>query len=254
VKSSEIAKLWMAYAQRPADMTVHPYDNMYNTAQKPADYAFVGESGIEVISSVLAVAPTTHVGHVLDFSCGHGRVGRFIRALFPEARITFSEVDAEAANFCANQFRGTALVTPKDFNALTLPETYDVIWLGSVFTHMDYERMKVLFGKLFNALNPKGVLIGTFRGEKMYQSYKNFPELTVRDAELLRSYEETGVAYQRYPGWKDDWGLSLVKPAKLMELGKDHPTSRLMTYAEVGWANAHDVLAWTNVSPGTIIR
>lgn len=254
MKPHVLAKLWSDYDRDQVDMTIHPKDVMYNTAQRPEDYSYCGEAGIEVISAVLLAGPTTTIGHILDFSGGYSRVGRFIRGLFPEAEITFSDVEAEAAQFCAEQFRGKALVTPKDVAAVTLPDKYDVIWLGSVFTHMDYARMKVLFAKLFDALTPGGVLIGTFRGEKMYRSYLASPGVAERDAELLREYETTGVAYRQYPGWTDDRGLSLVKPQKLIEIGQEHPDARLVMYCEAGWASAHDAIAWTNTSPMTIIR
>lgn len=235
-------------------MAIHEDDMMYNTAEKPEHYAYVGESGAEVIFTALSAAPTARVESVLDFGCGHGRVARYLRALFPHAAITFAEVDPSGADFCAKQFQGDALVTPKDFALLTLPRKYDVIWLGSVFTHMDYERMKLLFSKLFAALNPGGIVVGTFRGHKMYQSYVNQQKVALRDAELLAEYEAKGVAYRRYPNWEDDWGLSLVRPQKLIEIGQEHNEARLIMYTEVGWASAHDVIAWTNVSPQTNIR
>lgn len=88
----------------------------------------------------------------------------------------------------------------------------------------------------------------------MHQTYLRNPEVAKRDADLISEFERTGVAYKRYPNWPYDWGLSLVKPFRIMELGERQPDARLVAYTEVGWANAHDVAAWTNVSPQTIIR
>lgn len=227
---------------------------MANSAQKPVHYWHVGESGAKVVWSTLGFADIEHVNSILDFGCGHGRVARHLRALFPGARMTFADVDRSGAEFCAAQFGGDALVTPKDFDKLAVPGDQDLIWLGSVFTHIDYVRMGLLFEKLFRALSPKGVLIGTFRGEQMYRTYLANPDVAARDAVLLRDYERTGIAYKRYPGWADDWGLSLVKPQHLIELGQRVPGARMIAYAEVGWASAHDVIAWTNTAPRTFIR
>jgi len=254
MRFSEINQRWNDFLARDVDMTVHEHDVMYNAAQRPEDYAYVGLSGLEVISSVLGLAPTTKVQSILDFGCGHGRVARYIRAFFPDARMTFAEVDKSCVDFCAKQFNGRAIQTPKDFSQLQFDDKYDLIWLGSVFTHMDYARMEILFKKLFASLSPNGVVIGTFRGEKMYHTYLRNPEVAKRDADLIQQFESTGVAYKRYPGWEDDWGLSLVMPHKLIELGQRTPEARLVTFAEVAWANAHDVAAWTNTSPQTIIR
>lgn len=253
MRMTEIQKLWAGYDPANVSKTIHPADVMYNASKRPEDYYYCGESGIEVISAALGAAPTLYVGKILDFGCGYGRVGRYLRALFPSARITFSEIDHDMAKFCSDQFRGEPLVTPKDFDQLTFPDQYDVIWLGSIFTHIDYQRMQVLFAKLFGALRPSGILIGTFRGNKMFQTYSVSPEAASRDAALIEDYKQHGVAYKRYAGWSDDWGLSLVKPQKLMDMGQEHPTARMVMYSEVGWASAHDVVAWTNTTPGTVI-
>lgn len=254
MRPTDLCQLWGEFQSRSVNMNIHQDDVMYKMAQEPWHYEYVGMSGAEVVFTALSAAPTLRVESILDFGCGHGRVARYLRALFPGARMTFAEVDKSCVEFCAVQFSGTAIVTPKDFNHLELPGKYDLIWLGSVFTHMDYARMKVLFAKLFAVLNPNGILVGTFRGDKMYQSYASQPDVATRDTDLLAEYEATGVAYRRYPGWTDDWGLSLVKPQKLIELGQEHPEARLIMYTEVGWASAHDAVAWTNVSPQTVIR
>jgi SAM-dependent methyltransferase len=255
MKTSKLFEMWRDFNSATINMSIHKDDEMYNTAHnKPGDYTFVGMSGLDVVISVLGVAPTQMVESILDFGCGHGRVGRYLRAFFPGADMTFADVDPSCAQFCAGTFNGTALTTQPDFSLLSFPGKYDLIWLGSVFTHIDYNRMKVLFDKLFGALKRDGVLIGTFRGEQMYRTYLRSPAVAKRDADLIQEYEAKGVAHKTYPNGKDDWGLSLVKPQKLMELGSRSPEARMISYAEVAWANAHDVVAWTNTSPQTIIR
>ena len=44
-----------------------------------------------------------------------------------------------------------------------------------------------------------------------------------------------------------DWGLSLVSIEKIVALGKRHTYARLIGYSEAGWANVHDVGAWTKL-------
>ena len=257
MKASEVTKLWNEYSVNKQHFLIneiHKNDVMFNSAQKPEHYFWVGEVTVELILSVLLQSPTTYVGEILDFGCGYGRVGRYLRAMFPWKNITFADVEDAATSFCASKFKGKALTTPKYFHELELPGKYDLIWLGSVFTHIDYERMKVLWSKMFVSLKPNGIIIGTFRGTKMYQQYKLNPEVSKRDEDLLEAYEKYGFAYRRYPGWTDDWGLSLVSSDKLVCLGADNPDARLVSYCEVGWAAAHDVLAWTNTSPRVVIR
>jgi SAM-dependent methyltransferase len=254
MKWEDVMSAYIAYKVRKINATIHPKDVMYNTAvRKWLDYEYCGRSGVDVVSSMLTLAPTKEVNSILDYGCGHGRVGRFLRGMFPRAEITFAEVDETCTEFCAREFDGIALNVPKDFKEVRFERTYDLIWLGSVFTHIDYERMQELFDVLFNALNPNGLLVATFRGNKMYERYLQVPEMRERDADLIADYERERIAYKRYAGWEDDWGLSLVHPAKLIEIGHRHPSARLVSYSEVTWSDAHDVMAWTNTTPGTVI-
>lgn len=257
MKAADIVALWQEYnnsKQHNLIRDIHKNDVMFNSAQKPEHYFWVGECTVDLLLGILAQAPTTYVGEILDFGCGYGRVGRYLKAMFPWKNITFADVDEQATAYCSSKFKGNAFTTPKNFGDLKIDSKYDIIWLGSVFTHIDYERMNLLWSKLFAALKPNGILVGTFRGSKMYDQYKLNPEAAERDKDLIKQYENSGFAYRKYPGWADDWGLSLVSSAKLIALGEKHPEARLVTYCEVGWAAAHDVLAWTNTTPRVVIR
>jgi len=133
---------------------------------------------------------------------------------------------------------------------IELPEGMDVIWVGSVFTHFDYERMQILFDKLFGALGRGGLLIATFRGPNLYEITKNNPAQAKTYASLLQQFEQVGIAYQPYPNaagqvGMSDWGLSLASIDRIVALGKRHDSARLVGYSEAGWANVHDVAAWT---------
>jgi trans-aconitate methyltransferase len=69
---------------------------MYNIAQgavaKEMYFAF-GQSGLDNVLCSLALSRLKDVNSILDMACGHGRVGRFLRAAFPNARMTFCELD-----------------------------------------------------------------------------------------------------------------------------------------------------------------
>ena len=249
-----LSRLWCDYNESSVSRIIHPNDVMYNSSLKDEDYYYCGESALSVISAALLNSRISSVRNILDFSSGYGRVTRFLRAFFPAAHLTCSEVEEEAAKWCAQNFNASNIVTSKDVDLVAIDEKFDMIWLGSVFTHMDYERIKTLLKKLYGCLKPNGVIIASFRGEKMYQTYLSNPDLHNRDKDLVVEYEKTGRAYKRYPGWKDDWGLSLISTHFLHALGNDLPDSRMIMHGEVVWASAHDVLAWTNQKPKTLIR
>lgn len=145
----QITGLWTRYRAAEIDKRIHPDDHMMNTAQQGwADYNFVGVSTIQLLLSLLAQADTQKVRRILDFGCGHGRAARHIRACFPAAEMDFCDIDPGAAQFCAETFSGAAIVSSDDFSDLSLDKEYDIIWLGSVFTHLSLDRMVALFDKL----------------------------------------------------------------------------------------------------------
>jgi hypothetical protein len=112
--------------------------------------------------------------------------------------------------------------------------------------------MEILFDNLFEALGRGGILIATFRGRQTYGITKSRPEQATLYASFLEQYETVGSGYQPYPRsvvqmGMTDRGLSLVSIEKIVALGKRHTNARLIGYSEAGWANVHDVGAWTKL-------
>lgn len=243
-----LTELWTAYRKREVDRTLHPEDHMFNTAKNGwDDYHAVGVSAMQVIQSVLGSSPSHRVARIMDFGCGHGRVARHLRAFFPEAEMFFVDIDGEAAKFCAAQFNGTAITSSEDFSSLDLPKDIDLIWLGSVFTHLDYGRMNALFDILVSSLRPRGIIIATFRGEYLYRQMKaeTEPNLKRKWTPLLRQYEAGGIGYLPYDAEKNpQWGLSLSSMDRIAGMGRRHADIRLIGYTETGWAAVHDVASW----------
>lgn len=246
--ADEVSKLWSEYRAREIDQTLHPDDHMFNTAVRGwTDYTGVGVSAMQTISSALLAGPSYNVSRVLDFGCGHGRVARHLRAFLPNAEFFFSDIDETCSAFCAQQFKGTAIKSHQDFANLDLPKDIDLIWVGSVFTHLDYGRMNMLFDALVGALRPRGTLVATFRGEYLYQKSKleTDPNQKKKWRSLLEQYEAGGIGFGSY-GLAEDpsWGLSLASVERIIGMGKRFSDLRLISFSEVGWAAIHDVGAW----------
>src|SRR5574341_2047568 len=78
-------------------LEIHPDDHMWRTGQ---DWYFsVGESGLRVIELALRMSLLPEVTSILDLPCGHGRVGRFLRAAFPKAKMYFCDLDRSGVDF-----------------------------------------------------------------------------------------------------------------------------------------------------------
>ncbi len=239
----KIHALWNAYTRYPVSRVLHPQDDMFNKAKNGwDDYELVGRSAAKVITATLYHARTERVDRVLDFGCGHGRVARHLRAMFPEAELHFADIDRSGVEFCASTFHGLGTVSSENLATVVLPKEMDLVWVGSVFTHLDYGRMITLWDKLFESLRVDGMLIATFRGAALYRRFKRNPEPYYNN--MVFQYESIGIGYQDYKDFTN-WGQSLVTFERCTDLARRHPLASLIGYTETGWANVHDVASWT---------
>ena len=241
-----LCDLWSNYRATEIDRTIHPADDMFKKSVRGwTDYSdVVGFSATRVMLSVLGNVRAETIGSVLDFGCGHGRVARHLRAMLPEADLYFSDIDETGSKFCASQFQGEVVEAKEDFSELQLP-TVDLIWVGSVFTHLDHARMIMLWDKLFASLNRGGALIATFRGRTMYGEMQKKADVASWTM-LFDQYLSWGIGYQEYPHIPE-WGLSLTTIAACTDLARRHPEAWLVGYTEAGWSNVHDVASWTKL-------
>lgn len=246
MNKDSLLPLWTRYESAELDLTVHPDDHMRNTARSLDDYLSVGRSGIEVAFAALSLAPTSSVTSMLDFGCGYGRVARHFRAFLPSASIFFADI--KGAEFCAEQFGGEAIVPTNDFDELDLPTDIDLIWVGSVFTHIELPRMQQLFDALAGSLAPNGTLAATFHGREVVRRVKEGSTPGMEDwPPLVDAYQQSGFSWMPYPGdlGARRWGVSLIKPEVAMSLSDAKEETRCVAYMPQAWTSFQDVGVWT---------
>src|SRR5262249_43255454 len=144
------------------DLTISPHDDMF-VAGELASYLFVGTSALEVISEAMLLARKTHFADVLDVPCGYGRVTRHLVKFFPESQIFVSEIDRAKQGFCASTFGAQGIDLPPDFTGEP-SRCFDLIFVGSLLTHLNEARSVNLLRYLLKALSEGGLLIVTTHG------------------------------------------------------------------------------------------
>ena len=241
MRYARVAAIEDAYLKAEIDKTVSPNDHMYNTG--PDWYFTVGVDGIRVILRSLAASSLNEVNRILDLPCGHGRVGRHLRAAFPRAEIVFAEIDTDGADFCAAQFRGTAIYSQPDLSKVALGDNYDLIWIGSLFTHVDQARAETWLRYLCRRLSPRGILVATVHGNWSKEVQSKYAPMIAAEGwqEILRGYYTTGWGYARYDG-PDNYGVSLCQASAVIAMAGRIEGVRILGYHERGWAGNHDVL------------
>ena len=223
---------------------IHPDDHMWQSGK---DWYFsVGDSGLRVCRLAIGLSWLSKVTSILDLPCGHGRVARYLRAGFPDAKMYFCDLDTSGVEFCAKTFSGAGIRSQSELTNIPLP-TVDLIWVGSLFTHIDMARTKRWLAYLANHLMPHGVLVATFHGRWSMEFQKTHLMIDLESWDLiLKSYEKTGFGYAPYREFDmGDYGVSLTRPGVVCDMVSAIPGVRLAGYMERGWADNHDVLMIT---------
>jgi SAM-dependent methyltransferase len=206
-------------------------------------YAQVGLSALDCVHQALVAAGKEAPGRILDFGCGYGRVLRFLRAAYPAAEMYSTDMDGEGLGFCTHQFDVFGVRTDLERGPEWVAARFDLIWVGSVFTHLDVTNCDRLLKHLAAFLAPGGVVVFTTHGEcavgKMRAgsvAYRLEREVL---GEIVAECERTGHGYVDYPGWPGygvsattvEWVDGMIERAGLVR--------RL--HLPAGWAAHQDV-------------
>ena len=225
------------------DVSLASDDGMYSGDD--AHYFACGASALNVVLSALQLADLAAPRAVLDFGAGAGRVTRWLRAAFPDADIDACDLRAQDMEFCRRQFRARTWVSGTDVAALEAPGTYDLIWVGSVLTHLSAERSGRLIDKLLSWTNPGGLLVTSTIGRAAL-SRRDRGDADYIDAEGWRAIKEQyamlGFGYADYAD-QAGYGLSLTKLSWAGGLIENLRGARLVVLAEAVWDGLHDILA-----------
>jgi SAM-dependent methyltransferase len=228
------------------DKTISNQDSMFKGFHE--HYFYVGNSALKCINSAIKISEKDPSGikKILDLPSGYGRVLRWIRAEFPNAEISACDLDIGGVNFCAEQFGAKPVYSDKDPQKIICGDTFDLIWCGSLFTHLDSDHW-VQFLKLFDSLlNPDGLLLFTTHGPYVvYRGQKGF-DYGLKPKPLRKivsKYEGSGFGYINYDN-NQGYGISVAKPWYVIKLLESVPKLKLLYYKEKGWDHHQDVVAY----------
>ena len=224
---------------------IAPGDEMF--AGDRTHYFGVGQSALHCISTALGAVkkPSQEIRRILDLPCGHGRVMRFLKASFPNATLTGCDLNRGAVDFCAQTFGAKPVYSNADVGQIPLQEKFDLIWCGSLLTHLREETCLDLVKWFHARLNPGALVIFTLHGRWVERSLATrrytYGLPHERVDELLQDYYNTGFGYTDYPG-QTNYGISVCSPAFVVGRLVATPDLKLVNYHEKGWDNHQDVV------------
>lgn len=225
------------------NLDLHEGDAMYFGNDR--HYLFCGASALNVILSALSLADRPDPSAILDFGSGAGRVTRWLRATFPLAALDTCDLREQDLRFCQDAFQARTWVSGTSIEDLQAPNKYDLIWLGSVATHLSSEGTERLLLKMLSWVSPRGLVVMSLHGRYALQRQGSGQFRYIDDASWERikaGYETAGYGYSDYEGQKR-YGISVTKPSWTASLVERLPCARMITFSERAWDDHHDVVA-----------
>lgn len=182
---------------------------------------------------------------ILDLPCGHGRVLRFLRAMFPPARITACDVLEDGVDFCARTLGAEPLYSQRNPTLVPLEGHYDLIWCGSLLTHLP-EHLWDGFLRLFvKHLEPGGLLVLTTHGslgvEELRSGERNYGLDDEKKQVVLSEYDTGGFGFIA-SARSTDYGFAFSSPAWVRAKLAEFPRLHIASFDEHAWGGHQDVV------------
>jgi SAM-dependent methyltransferase len=236
-------KFWQWRKRRSVDKTLSSDDVFRGNEEH---YFACGESALTVIGAALDLAGIGTPKRILDFGAGAGRVTRWLKAAFPNSEIHACDIREQDMAFLRTAFGIEAWAVPPEPSHLIMPSHYDLIWVGSVITHLPEAATRTLVEKLLAACNPGALLVLSFHGKFAIENQETTDFKYIHGdgwCQIKSGYLKDGYGYADYER-ESGYGISVIDPRWLIALMSALPIkSQLVLLSERAWDKHHDVLS-----------
>ncbi len=194
-----------AYIEAHGSLPVPPAELRYRVVGECTIERFInsGEQTVEDIENALEAVDRSlaDVRDFLDFGCGCGRLLLALKNRDFTFRVSGCDVDERTIRWCQEHLE-TAECLVNDALPPTpyQPDSFDLIWCGSVFTHLDEQRQDLWLAELHRIQKPGGLLLASVHGPHAWQ-----PRLP---AWTIAKLKEQGILYAKmgaFSGMHPDW-------------------------------------------------
>lgn len=125
--------------------------------------------GWRTLSELMLLLESVHqpllgVGNVLEFASGHGRFTRHLVKAVGAERVTVSDVVPDAVDFACQHFGVQGLVSQVRPDAVQWPQTYGLVFVLSLFSHLPRHSWGAWLARLWQAVEPGGLLVFSTHG------------------------------------------------------------------------------------------
>lgn len=200
----------------PGNILISKHDYMYQflkTFFADADRAYVEYiiSGAHMMKVLKDIVVSTgrrfsNIHAFLDFASGYGRLTRYVVELIDPTQIWISDIKQGAVDFQAQQFGVHGILSVEDPAACSILQQFDIIFVGSLFSHLPDETFGKWLKYLYSLLSGDGLLIFTVHDKSLDKNVL----LAKEDIVFLPVSEEINLISKdgKLPG--DQYGTTYV--------------------------------------------
>jgi 2-polyprenyl-3-methyl-5-hydroxy-6-metoxy-1,4-benzoquinol methylase len=229
------------------DARVALHDHM-NAVKNPSHYFSVGASAVSIIQAGLDFVRLPQPHSILDFACGAGRVTRWLKAAFPNSVIVGCDLRDSDLHFQSEVLGVTTWKSSASFQMLKPPRQFDLIWVGSLLSHLSEKDARSAMNAFMSWLNPKGLLVVSFHGRrvKLGKSMRGANYISeAKFQKVQREYDEAGFGYENYDN-QEGLGFTLIKPQWFFDFAAQTVEWKVVGVFEAAWDDHHDICIIAN--------
>lgn len=246
--------LYDQYLRRGVNYALDPNDteNNFDASWKLTHYMETGADALRLCVGALITNMRPVPKVVVDLPSGSGRVTRHFQAFFPDARIIASDLYEARWGFCANAFGVEGLQSTENFDDLKVDAPIDLLFAGSLLTHLPEPIFRSFFKFLSRSLSDTGIAVVTTQGrhaewvQHNHYQYIEPERFEMAEKDMLL----TGFGYVDYNAhWMDtvwvnqeNYGVALARPWFTMKTLEEDYDLRILGYIERGFDNSQDAV------------
>jgi len=224
------------YRER-VDRTIGDGDEMFRGDLD--SYLSVTYSAVAEIAHAMTACGRTSFERILDLPCGHGRAMRGLKAAFPEAELVGCDINRPGVDFCARQFGSIPVYSDPDPARIPLEGSFDLIWVGSLLTHLDADACLAFLELFRHRLSDGGLLVFSSHGRN---AVKRWPTEDRRMAGIIKDFQRRGFGYRDHAG-AVGYGTSAFTAAWISDVLARWTDLMLIGYVERGLADHQDLVS-----------
>lgn len=205
-------------------------------------YMSTGLNGFNLIQRILRSA-NDHVelkGNILDFASGYGRVTRFLAGYYKPGQVYTSDIKPAAVDYQVERMGVKGFYSDYDPFSLKVNEKFEVIFVGSLFSHLNRDLYKNWLIQLLAMVEPRGLIIFSVHDISLYPGETTEEHIYVEDNE-----DAPFLFVENKITSKDKYGTSFASEKFISELlALINPDATYVRYPK-GFGGLQDVYVVT---------